>query len=1234
MKKKSASQSGIFNIRIIIAVALCFLGASLGWLTFADTNPGSPGTVSLANPTLTYMGGPFIAPNPTAQTGTPICTAPMSCDDFVLTVDMTGGPNPDPTKHVKISVGWPLSSADFDVYVLQGATVVATSASSADPEVVVLPALSATYTIRVVPFAPAGQIYTATVTLENIPPSPPPGTGPAPRYQNYAPNPSDLSGAGSAGEPSIGIDWNPNVPGLKHGTVNTGGVAFFTANLNEFRVSFDDCSSPAKNPNTPVGTFTNAPLWEDVTNASEGVESLDPIGFVDHQTGRVFQSQLAGASSIMSYSDDDGGTWTQSQGSGQPAGVDHQTVGGGPYNPSAVPPPPPHPTYANQVYYASQDVGTAFAARSDTGGLTFGPGIPMWNLSQCGGLHGHLKVGPDGTVYVPNKSCGSGTAVAVSTDNGLTWTVKPVPGSGSGSTDPSIGIGADNTVYLGYENNDGHPHIAVSTNHGDTWHDVDVSQGVIAHAVFPEVAAGDGDRAAFGFLGTSTGTGDCCSGGGIGTFRGVWYFYIATTLDRGQTYTLVNATGTDPVQVGSICTGGTTCGADRNLLDFNDIQIDKEGRVVAAFADGCVAPNCSADTANNPPDPTNGYTASRSALSSIIRQSGGPRLLAAFDPNPAEPAVPAAPRVDSVVGAAGSVVHVDWSEPDNGGSPLTGYNVYRRTSAGVYGAPLATVTQGCPACKTDYDDTTTVAGTSYFYKVTALNAIGQSTNCGEFPIGVAVGIIEKACLLPGLTILTDPSNDELDMLAGHDVQQLWVAEPAAFAPNQLVFTLKMQSLATVPPNTRWPITFSVGSPAVNYTVQMTNAPADYPAGCTTTACLTHTPIFQYGPTANIGPPNTLVTIDPTAPGNTNPSNFAADGTITIVVPRSGIGNPPVGQSLSGFLTRIVGVTGVVITLTPDNMPDNLGPAGSYAVVGNLPCNNAPVAALSANPLSGDPPLVVNFNASASSDPDPGDTIASYTFDFGDQSAPVTQATPLIAHTYNTNGHFHATLSVTDSHGLVSSNVAGVEIEVDLPLDDIVSRKVHGAAGTFDIDLLKQDGTGDIECRTGGANRTFTIIYTFDPAFTTTGMANSVDVSPVSGATVNDHEPGPNANQYTVHLKNVANAQHLFVTLNALPVYNSNVNGNATLNAVAARMDVLLGDTNNNSAVNSSDISQTKAQSGNAVTSSNFRNDVTADGSLNSSDIALVKSQSGTGLTAQASNAAEKKGSSTAPGSKK
>jgi len=71
------------------------------------------------------------------------------------------------------------------------------------------------------------------------------------------------------------------------------------------------------------------------------------------------------------------------------------------------------------------------------------------------------------------------------------------------------------------------------------------------------------------------------------------------------------------------CIAGTTCGADRNLLDFNDLTIDAQGPRVGAFADGCVAGSCDASSPN---------TASRSALGTVLRQSGGKRMFAAFDP--------------------------------------------------------------------------------------------------------------------------------------------------------------------------------------------------------------------------------------------------------------------------------------------------------------------------------------------------------------------------------------------------------------------------------------------------------------------------------------------------------------------------------------------------------------------------------------------------------------------------
>ncbi len=83
-----------------------------------------------------------------------------------------------------------------------------------------------------------------------------------------------------------------------------------------------------------------------------------------------------------------------------------------------------------------------------------------------------------------------------------------------------------------------------------------------------------------------------------------------------------------------------------------------------------------------------------------------------------------------------------------------------------------------------------------------------------------------------------------------------------------------------------------------------------------------------------------------------------------------------------------------------------------------------------------------------------------------------------------------------------------------------------------------------------------------------------------------------------------------ITVSLSNVTDSAGNSSST---VDAPMDILLGDTTSDRAVNSADISQTKSQSGQAVSASNFRGDVTASGEINSSDISLVKSKSGTAL---------------------
>jgi hypothetical protein len=625
MKKHSSSRSGLSHARIVTACALVAFSGLFGFYAFAALTPPT-GTLTESSGAVTFNGGPYLVPNPSSQAdGVPTCNAVLVCDEFALTVSGMSAAT-TASKYIRVEVRWPeAGETQFDLYVFQGDTatghVIAQNLGNqtyVDPDVVLIPAVNGSYTIRVVPFLPNGQSITGTVSLVPFPPVAPVEPGPAPTFSNHL-SPPNLGN--SAGEPSIGVDWAPRDPSLKHDKVNTGGVAFFTNNTDQLRVSFNDATSPA------------TALWEDTATPVQ--PGLDPIGFVDKETGRVFGLELAAGSSNAAFSDDDGKTWTTFVAGGPPAGPDHETLGGGPYNETAVPPPPPHPLYKNAVYYCSQNIaGGAECSRSDDGGVTFGPGIDIFDPTECyGGIHGHVKVGPDGTVYVPNSSCSAGTGsqgVAISRDNGLTWVDKTVPNS-VGSGDPSVGIGTDNTVYFGYINGDGRPHIAVSTDHGQTWsknYEVGLLTGCapgdqyapcrIKSAVFPVVVAGDGDRAAFGFLGSTT-------GGNFqdqATYQGVWDFYVATTYDRGAHWVTVNATKGEPVQKGSICLGGVICGDDRNLLDFNDISVDREGRSIAAYADGCVpALGCVSPAYKG-----------RANKAAIVRQASGRRLFAAFDP--------------------------------------------------------------------------------------------------------------------------------------------------------------------------------------------------------------------------------------------------------------------------------------------------------------------------------------------------------------------------------------------------------------------------------------------------------------------------------------------------------------------------------------------------------------------------------------------------------------------------
>jgi len=382
------------------------------------------------------------------------------------------------------------------------------------------------------------------------------------------------------------------------------GAVFVQALAQTLKVTFDDSTAPAS------ASWTNV-----ASSLTPFIGNVDPIAWTDTTTGRTFAGGLENDCSLLFYTDDDGLTWTPMVDSCTAPAFDHETIGSGAYHA----PTPPAATYSRAVYYCAQGV-VQECATSWNGGITFNP--PTLISTACTNAVGHVKVAPDGTAYVPAKNCGANQAVMVSTDNGLTWTTKKLADStvAGGFNDPSVATTPSGWVYGSWLGSDNHARVALSKTQGTTWgptRDLSAIAG-LGTASFITAIAGDDERAAIAFLGSTK------TGGFTSSFTGTWDLYVASTLDAGVTWTVTKATS-DPVQRGWICTNGTTCdplgsggSAGRNLLDFIGIASDANGRVLVAYADGCI----NACTTSGP----NSWT----QLSSVARQTCGPSLYAAL----------------------------------------------------------------------------------------------------------------------------------------------------------------------------------------------------------------------------------------------------------------------------------------------------------------------------------------------------------------------------------------------------------------------------------------------------------------------------------------------------------------------------------------------------------------------------------------------------------------------------
>ncbi|MGH8102227.1 MAG: plastocyanin/azurin family copper-binding protein [Chthoniobacterales bacterium] len=199
------------------------------------------------------------------------------------------------------------------------------------------------------------------------------------------------------------------------------------------------------------------------------------------------------------------------------------------------------------------------------------------------------------------------------------------------------------------------------------------------------------------------------------------------------------------------------------------------------------------------------------------------------------------------------------------------------------------------------------------------------------------------------------------------------------------------------------------------------------------------------------------------------------------------------------------------------------------------------------------------------------------------------------HTFNQAGTFSYFCASHCAFGMTGTvTVSGA---APLQITSVVSRKTHGAAGVFDIDL-PLSGTPGLESRTGD----YTMVATF------TNNVVSGDASVTGGVGTVNGSPTFSGHTMTINLTGVATAQTLTVTLSHVTDEFSQV-----LPDTPVSMRVLVGDANANATVNAADVSLTKSSLGSSADATNFRRDVNANGTINAADVAIVKTHLGEGV---------------------
>ena len=376
---------------------------------------------------------------------------------------------------------------------------------------------------------------------------------------------------------------------LNHGAgeptiaVNKKGTAFFPAAEIALRNTVDvmrskDGGRTWQNKSPQVGGQNSHPT------------TLDPYVWIDEDTSRIYTIDLTVACSILSWTDNEGESWTTNPlACGVPVN-DHQTLFGGPAATS------PTVGYENLLYYCWNNVASSYCSKSIDGGITFtATGEPAYQgASQgqgfCGGLHGHGVVSNTGVVMLPREYCNQ-AYLAISKDEGRTWNqVKVAKMRTSGGSDTSVAVDSvGNIYYLFVGGDDGLPYLVVSKNNGKSWTKPKmVGPPGLREANLPTIDAGGKGKIAIAYMGSENvkikREGDQES---RDYAAATWNGYM-TTSTTAHKKSPIFFTGTinskkDPIYRQKC--GPGRCGA---VFDFIDVEITPKGDAWSSWVDACV----------------------------------------------------------------------------------------------------------------------------------------------------------------------------------------------------------------------------------------------------------------------------------------------------------------------------------------------------------------------------------------------------------------------------------------------------------------------------------------------------------------------------------------------------------------------------------------------------------------------------------------------------------------------